>query len=1058
MAICEQNNVQVLQEKDAPLVSVVIPVYNNELYLSDALDSLARQTYKKLEIILVDDASPGNVEPIFEKYKSKCPEYIWKLIKKEKNGRIFHARATGFAAASGDFITSIDGDDAVSCDFYYQLVKKALDCNADVVMTDFVFNYKYDTPPRMTYYPLDPLYLTDFCWENEEILKNFFEYHGTLFSLHAVWNKIYRRTLWEQAQKYVETVKTPLILGEDVLMNIFLLAFAKKMVNTHGVRFYHTIRSESESCNITVSEQKILNAFQNSKDTFDVSLAFLTQIEKADDFFEEKNQQYYESFVAAYFSFLQNDSSISSNKKLSLYEKISRILQNEYRPTVNFNLFESVMAPFDDTQERLLEAIADKNVTCVSFDIFDTLIERPFFNADDTFSFLSLEVNGQDARPFYFDFASERKNAERKARKLSMLENGNTEIALKDIYRILVQDTALTEEETARIMQRETELEVKFCRKRSAGYTLYDYALRRGKKIICVSDMYLPSDILRHILQKSGYTNIEDVFVSCEEHAGKGDGLFSAVLARLHLCPKNILHIGDNYGADILRPSELKMAGKQSERYIPSARDLLANKAAFKHHTGDLFEKLWGDPNDPYSPLGFLGTRCLAGVAANHIFRNPFINFEKHSALNGDPSAFGYLILGTYFFSIAKWVLDKACEGGYDTVHFFARDGYYIKQAYDILASHSNRKCPPSHYFYTSRRATIAWMIEKAGDIYNLSDTINYQSFTPFDLLSQLEPLIDGDALAQARELLKQAHIAPDARFTAIAEWKNFCKLFDERFFSPEKTAAYRAALKKAVCRIFGAHDCIYDTGYSLRFQMLLKALTGISVDTLYLYYNDEKTVYRAEKSGVHFSAMYPASTNVYRLQITEHLLCTEKEPTVFGYELKNDSLVCKFAEPTMDLAQTKLLTIAQQNGVRFVADFAEIFGSDWEWLPYRYTDRPFNAFLKYASPIDHSFCRSTKYIDTLDIDTDTIENKWKNLQKIERRISPRENSEIQKLRAEITALTNSRSYRLGRSLTWFPRKVRGFFRHWKESGLKATLRLLMQKIKRRLHKKKAPR
>ena len=99
MAICEQNNLKALQEKDAPLVSVVIPVYNNELYLSDALDSLVRQTYKKLEIILVDDASPGNVEPIFEKYKSKCPEYIWKLIKKEKNGRIFHARATGSAAA-----------------------------------------------------------------------------------------------------------------------------------------------------------------------------------------------------------------------------------------------------------------------------------------------------------------------------------------------------------------------------------------------------------------------------------------------------------------------------------------------------------------------------------------------------------------------------------------------------------------------------------------------------------------------------------------------------------------------------------------------------------------------------------------------------------------------------------------------------------------------------------------------------------------------------------------------------------------------------------------------
>ena len=110
--------------KNEPLISVIIPVYNVELYLRRCLDAVTGQTYRNLDIICVDDGSPDGCGAICEEYASKDDRIC--VIHKE-NGGLSSARNAGIEIAHGDFVSFIDSDDTVEPDmieYLYQLTKK----------------------------------------------------------------------------------------------------------------------------------------------------------------------------------------------------------------------------------------------------------------------------------------------------------------------------------------------------------------------------------------------------------------------------------------------------------------------------------------------------------------------------------------------------------------------------------------------------------------------------------------------------------------------------------------------------------------------------------------------------------------------------------------------------------------------------------------------------------------------------------------------------------------------------------------------------------------------
>jgi len=110
------------------LISVIVPVYNVEKYLNNCVESIINQTYKNLEIILVDDGSTDNCPQICDEWAKKDDRI--KVIHK-KNGGAASARNDGLGFATGDYIAFVDGDDYLSADMYEKLMNLIVSYNAD---------------------------------------------------------------------------------------------------------------------------------------------------------------------------------------------------------------------------------------------------------------------------------------------------------------------------------------------------------------------------------------------------------------------------------------------------------------------------------------------------------------------------------------------------------------------------------------------------------------------------------------------------------------------------------------------------------------------------------------------------------------------------------------------------------------------------------------------------------------------------------------------------------------------------------------------------------------
>lgn len=127
-------------------ISVIIPVYKVEKYLDNCIKSIVAQTYRNLEIILVDDGSPDNCPAMCDAWAKKDNRI--KVIHKE-NGGLSDARNVGMAAATGDFIGFVDSDDWISPDMYQLLYDRMKIDGSDIVACGVQMVWEDYTPPRI---------------------------------------------------------------------------------------------------------------------------------------------------------------------------------------------------------------------------------------------------------------------------------------------------------------------------------------------------------------------------------------------------------------------------------------------------------------------------------------------------------------------------------------------------------------------------------------------------------------------------------------------------------------------------------------------------------------------------------------------------------------------------------------------------------------------------------------------------------------------------------------------------------------------------------------------
>ncbi len=187
--------------------------------------------------------------------------------------------------------------------------------------------------------------------------------------------------------------------------------------------------------------------------------------------------------------------------------------------------------------------IKNKKYKLVSFDVFDTLIERDVEDPTDIFYRVGENILGKGQGE---SFRKDRIIAEQTAR--SKKDSG--EATLSEIYKELPEKYQMRAQE---ISDAEVQEELKSCHTKKKGRDLFEFCRNIGKKTIIVTDMYLPREIIEHILHNSGYTGYSSIYVSnvygCSKRRG---GLYRKVLSEEKINGKEMLHIGDSLKADFL--------------------------------------------------------------------------------------------------------------------------------------------------------------------------------------------------------------------------------------------------------------------------------------------------------------------------------------------------------------------------------------------------------------------------------------------------------------------------------------------------------------------------
>lgn len=117
-------------------VTIIVAIYKSEKFLDKLIQSIINQTYKNLEIILVDDGSPDNSGQICDKYA--LVDQRIRVIHK-KNGGACEARNTGLKETNGEYVSIIDGDDWLELDYVEYLMKLIQMTKAEIAMTDKIF-------------------------------------------------------------------------------------------------------------------------------------------------------------------------------------------------------------------------------------------------------------------------------------------------------------------------------------------------------------------------------------------------------------------------------------------------------------------------------------------------------------------------------------------------------------------------------------------------------------------------------------------------------------------------------------------------------------------------------------------------------------------------------------------------------------------------------------------------------------------------------------------------------------------------------------------------------
>jgi len=307
---------------------------------------------------------------------------------------------------------------------------------------------------------------------------------------------------------------------------------------------------------------------------------------------------------------------------------------------------------FEDIKRQL------DGVKCIGFDVFDTLLLRPFMRPTDLFRYI-------EERELSSGFGAARTEAERRARR-----EVRNEIDLDEIYSIL-------DKKYLHLKDIEIETEYDLSIADADTKNLYDKAVELGIDIVVISDMYLSNEYISRMLEKNGYSGYRKLYVSNEHDTNKqSGGLYKVVLNDLGIKADEFLFIGDNPSSDRRVPAGI---GIRTVKYVSSKERYAAS------HKRE---------------MGFL--RREGSLAGSVIVAVDMLGWLGRSSNNGYWNDIGYRFGGPVASFFTHFMISHISDQ-VKTIFFIARDGWNLQKVYRILCDEP----VDDHYVYASRLFTL---------------------------------------------------------------------------------------------------------------------------------------------------------------------------------------------------------------------------------------------------------------------------------------------------------------------------------------------------------------
>ena len=291
------------------LISIIVPVYNVAKYLRTSLDSIRRQSYTNIEVILVDDGSTDGSQKICDEYTHIDERFI--CIHK-KNGGLSDARNEGIKLASGRYGMLVDSDDYIHRDSVRTLYQNIENAEADMAIGNYrrvKFEEKVDVDGNPDNKPVE--------FTTEEALKELCELEYNYFTANHIqqftsaWNKLYRMDILK---------KIPFPVGkvfEDVATAHRFLHACKKIVYTDAILYFYLIREGS------ISRVAVKNTDMNS--AFEDRIEYFTE-NRLDAFLPNTYQTYLTVLMRTYTHLIETPDSPRIKKEI--VEKAKYIYKN----------------------------------------------------------------------------------------------------------------------------------------------------------------------------------------------------------------------------------------------------------------------------------------------------------------------------------------------------------------------------------------------------------------------------------------------------------------------------------------------------------------------------------------------------------------------------------------------------------------------------------------------------------------------------------------------------------------------------------------------------------